>query len=324
MSKSRSARRGNAPAQPQRPPRISESSLRTVEKPPVVRARTTRSGRSRRVQVPWWRTGKGTAGIGTGIVVVLLIFVLIARNQGSTSSALQPVPATILQQVTHVSPSVAAQVGTGGLSQPFTAANQATVLKDSSGKPLFVYIGAEYCPFCAAERWSVIVALSRFGTFSNLHLTTSSSTDTYPDTPTFTFYKSSYTSPYLAFQAVEMQDRTGGTLQQPTSLQSQLLNVYDAPPYFPAKSAGAIPFLDMGNQYLEAGSGYMPDVLTNSSWAQIAASLSDPKNPIAQSIVGDANYITAALCVVTNNQPANVCTTAPIPTIQAQLPKGHA
>ena len=38
----------------------------------------------------------------------------------------------------------------------------------SGGKPEMLYIGAEYCPYCAAERWAMIVALSRFGTFSGL------------------------------------------------------------------------------------------------------------------------------------------------------------
>jgi hypothetical protein len=31
-----------------------------------------------------------------------------------------------------------------------------------------LYIGAEYCPYCAAERWPLVMALSKFGTFSNL------------------------------------------------------------------------------------------------------------------------------------------------------------
>ena len=68
---------------------------------------------------------------------------------------------------------------------------------------MVTYIGAEYCPFCAAERWALTVALSRFGTFSGLAGTHSSSTDVYPDTQTLSFYGSHYTSPYLDFQPVE-------------------------------------------------------------------------------------------------------------------------
>ena len=41
----------------------------------------------------------------------------------------------------------------------------------ADGKPEVLYVGAEYCPFCAAERWPVVVALSRFGTWSGLSAT---------------------------------------------------------------------------------------------------------------------------------------------------------
>ena len=41
-------------------------------------------------------------------------------------------------------------------------------------------MGAEFCPYCATERWSVVMALSKFGTFSHLVGTTSSSTDVDP------------------------------------------------------------------------------------------------------------------------------------------------
>ena len=71
------------------------------------------------------------------------------------------------------------------------------------GKPELLYIGAEYCPFCAAQRWAMVAALSRFGTFSNLSLTHSASADVYPDTPTFSFYQSTYSSKYLTFTSVE-------------------------------------------------------------------------------------------------------------------------
>ncbi len=50
-------------------------------------------------------------------------------------------------------------------------------------KPQVAYIGAEYCPFCASERWPMVIALSRLGTFSGLGLTTSSATDVFPEHP---------------------------------------------------------------------------------------------------------------------------------------------
>ena len=75
----------------------------------------------------------------------------------------------------------------------------------ANGKPEVLYIGAEYCPYCAAERWAMIVALSRFGTFSGLATVHSAAAngageaEPYPNTPTWTFVNAKYTSQYLTF-----------------------------------------------------------------------------------------------------------------------------
>ena len=58
----------------------------------------------------------------------------------------------------------------------------------------------EYCPYCAAERWAMVNALARFGTFHNLGATASSSIDVNPSTPTFTFRGAGYSSPFVVFQ----------------------------------------------------------------------------------------------------------------------------
>ena len=55
----------------------------------------------------------------------------------------------------------------------------------------------------------MVIALSRFGTFSNLHISMSDSTaGDYPNTHTFTFYGSSYSSSYLDFAPVESATAT--------------------------------------------------------------------------------------------------------------------
>src|ERR1700733_4824289 len=99
------------------------------------------------------------------------------------------------------------------------------VARDAAGKVEITYVGAEYCPYCAAERWAIAVALSRFGTFSNLSGTHSPSSDVYPDTQTLSFYGSTYSSPDVDFQSVEeaTNHQVGGTYQTPqtpTSRQS--------------------------------------------------------------------------------------------------------
>jgi len=55
------------------------------------------------------------------------------------------------------------------------------------GKPAIVFVSEESCPFCAAERWSLAVALAHFGTWGHLGSTTSSATDVYPNTATLLF-----------------------------------------------------------------------------------------------------------------------------------------
>ena len=54
-----------------------------------------------------------------------------------------------------------------------------------------------------AQRWAMVNALSRFGTFPGLSTVHSSSTDVYPNTPTWTFRNATYTSPYLVFDHVD-------------------------------------------------------------------------------------------------------------------------
>jgi hypothetical protein len=182
-----------------------------------------------------------------------------------------------------------------------------TTALGSDGKPLITYVGAEYCPYCAAERWALAVALSRFGTLSGLSGTHSSDSDVYPDTQTLSFYGSSYASPYLDFQSVEeaTNQPEGGTyqtLQTPSAAQSRLLSTYDG--------QGSIPFVDIANRYVISGASYSPQVLAGLSRPQIVAELSDPSSAVAQAIDGTANDITAALCAVTGDQPASVCNSA--------------
>jgi hypothetical protein len=183
-------------------------------------------------------------------------------------------------------------------------------------------MGAEYCPFCAGERWAMVLALSRFGTFQNLGSTHSATGDVHPDTPTFTFHDSTFTSPYFEFQPVEMQSNqlSGGTyvtLDTPTPAQQSLLATYDAPPYF--ASSGGIPFVDFAGKYALEGASYDVSALDGKSASEIASAMHDPTSPIAQGVVGTANAITAAICAVTNGQPSSACSSQAVMTLRARL-----
>ena len=264
------------------------------------------------------------------VIAVVLAFVLVKVNthhKAPTSSANGPTGtalATVVKDTTTVPASTLNSVGAGSGVTGLPKSISGATLK-SGGKPEMLYMGAEYCPFCAAERWGMVVALSRFGTFKNLSTTHSASGDEFPNTSTWTFYKSSYTSKYLTFTSVEMQTnklasdgQSYTTLQTPTSAQNALLDKYDAPPYVASSDKGAIPFIDIGNKYMISGSSYSPQVLQGKTWSQIATALKDPSSPIAKAVDGTANYITAAICKVTGNQPASACTPA-VKKLEAKL-----
>jgi hypothetical protein len=263
------------------------------------------------------------AAAGVVLVLAAMLAARLLTSGGASTTAEGPVPPEVMADLSSVPASTFAAVGQGGV-QTLPTPVRGAVLRGSSGLPLVTYMGAEYCPFCAAERWPLIVALSRFGTFSGLRLSHSAGDDVYPNTPTFSFYGATYTSPYVEFSGVELQTnvRSGGSytsLQTPTPAQDSLLRTYDAPPYVPAGSAGAIPFLDIANQYLVNGASYDSGLLRGLSQAQIAAMLPDGTSSQARAIIGTANILTAAVCSATGDSPADVCQTPAVQTLQATL-----
>ena len=60
-------------------------------------------------------------------------------------------------------------------------------------------------------------------------------------------------------------------------------------------------------------------MLQGLTWSQIAADLHNPSSPVAQGADGSANLFTAAICKITGNQPASVCTTAPVSALEGGL-----
>jgi hypothetical protein len=250
--------------------------------------------------------------VALGLLIVVKLTSSHAKRSAAPAATSTPADPTVVSAVTGVPAATLDKIGTGKVTALPTAVSGQPVLKDG-GKPLVVYMGAEYCPYCATERWAMVVALSRFGTFHDLGQTHSSSTDVYPNTATLSFHGSSFTSQYLSFQGVEMQSNVPqgngyAALDTPTAQQQQLLAKYDAAPYVPANAAGSIPFIDFANQSVVSGASYSPDLLTGKSATDIAAALADPNSAIAQAVGGTANAFTAQMCALTNNQPAAVCT----------------
>jgi hypothetical protein len=222
----------------------------------------------------------------------------------------------VVSQVTNVPASTLDSVARGAVTNAqtlLTPGSGATLTRN--GKPEMLYIGAEFCPYCAAMRWSMAVALSRFGAFTTpLQGIHSSPTDTDPNTATLTFYKAGYDSKYLIFTPVENQTVSRALLQSPTAAQNAVWAKYE-----PNSQTRGYPFIDFGNKFVLKGPIYNPAVLAGKSWSQIAAALHDPSSPVAQNVLGAANYVTAAICRMTNNQPANVCSSQAVTAVQGGM-----
>jgi hypothetical protein len=271
-----------------------------------------------------------TTLIAVGSVVLLVaLFAAIAHFASGGSSGPagvgDPAPQSVLQPLEHPNAALFDQVGSGGVPNPLhrvngNSGNAGDFLKGSNGKPEFFYAGAEYCPFCAAERWSMIMALSRFGSFDGLKLTASSSTDNFPNTSTFTFVDAKYTSNTIDFSSVETQDRDQNALQTPTPQQTQILSKYSTDQYVGKGNGGGIPFISTANQYVQSGSGYSPGILDTYDWQQIADKVkNNPNDDVTKDIVGNANWITAAICKTTNQAPPTVCNSTAIQNLEKQL-----
>lgn len=276
----------------------------TREKLAASRAAQRRAARRRRFLV---------AGGSVAVVLALagtLIAVKLGQSPARPAAAPAAGPRTIAQvqrQVTSVPAAALDTVGAGTATGLSAANGQPPLTAD--GKPELLYMGGQFCPFCAAERWALAAAVSRFGTLSGLGLIHSSPADTDPSTPTLSFEHARYTSRYLAFVPVEWfgQAADPGTpfghvyLQRPTAQQQALFSQY---------GGGSIPFVDVGNRYFLPQVQYDPAALAGLTWTQVAAAMHDPSSPVARDIDGAANVITAAICGLTGGQPGGVCQSA--------------
>jgi hypothetical protein len=182
----------------------------------------------------------------------------------------------------------------------------------SDGKPEVLYVATEFCPYCVANSWPLIVALSHFGKFSGLSTSRSPTFESIPPIDGWTFYGSSYKSPYLAFAPVETHsdvlinpnadpdDKTSyRSLQRLTTAEQAVFSQFDR--------AGETPFLDFGGQATTTGSDIIPAALVGLTWNQIAADLRRPASTTGAAILFSAAALTAELCQLTGNRPVAAC-----------------
>lgn len=194
-----------------------------------------------------------------------------------------------------------------------TVANASGAPFTADGKPIVVYIGADFCPYCAAMRWPLILALDRFGNFSNLHYMTSAAND--GDFASFTFYGASYNSSYLVFQPIDSENRAGIVQEQvPSNYSAEWSQPSVACPISSTnpKGGNCFPFMNFGNKYI-VGTMFDPFSLSmgQKNWTQIYTSIKTEDDSLGIAMKESANLITALICKITGGTPASVCSKEP-------------
>ncbi len=258
-----------------------------------MRARQKKKDRTRRITI------YVTVAIIAASIAVGVYFV-------STASG-----GSVLDKYDNVPISSTVMAGLQSVSrQPYGPAPSSTMQSDvdnyaqspyvSNGKPELVFVGGEFCPYCAVERWALIMALNRFGNFTNLHYMTAANDE--GDYATFTFVGSSYSSNYIVFKAFEAEDRAGNALQTVPANYSSVWTTF----------GNGFPFVNMGNTYvIKVSLLAFPDILTGGNWTSILNEISTSDSTGLQ-IRQAANMITAVICKATSGSPAAVCSAPPI------------
>ncbi len=240
------------------------------------------------------------------IVGVLVIVKVVGGGSGASSDqtsppAGTPVPAATLAKIDSVPLSTLHSAPTAGLL-PSIQTVKSSALR-AEGKPELLFIGAEWCPHCAAERWAIYTALSKFGTFTPPPGRIHSAPDD-GDIQTLTFYGTTYSSPYFTFVPVEVYTNhptANGyeALQTPTTAELKLWN---------AANGESFPFLDFGGSPVVSGAQYSYAALQGLSFSEVAAQIGDNSTTAGADIDASANQLIKTICgSLSAGQPAAVC-----------------
>jgi hypothetical protein len=264
---------------------------------PRTAARSRRPGR--RTPRPWWAWGAvGAAGLAfLGIAFLLLHGVAPAEptltERSRSAPVAGPADAAALRAIKKVS------------SSPFL----------DGGKPVVFFMGGQFCPFCAADRWSFVKATSRFGTWTGLRsLHSKGGTDGFASLPTYDLTQATFQSELLSIRVREVADVNGNPLQSLRPDEQQLVNQYDP--------GGGIPFTIVGGSMGEykVDLAFSPGLIQGISFDSLRADVDgDGKTQAALAIDGSADALTALICKLTGGRPDSVCSTEYIQGLVKQI-----
>ncbi|HVB14154.1 MAG TPA: DUF929 family protein [Candidatus Dormibacteraeota bacterium] len=287
------------------------------------RGRNYRRNEARR---PWGLISGVVGAVAVFIVVVIVLEISLTGSLKQDTKVL-PVPASLLNTLTSIPVKTLDEVKAGNIGNPPVniPASYKPVALSSNGLPEIGFVGAEYCPYCALQRWSIIIGLSPFGTWSGLHTIRSSVYDAPANLPTFTFaHGAKFKSQYLVFSAHELQSNVSINKNGSPYKNLQPLGGSLATAFTSIDSSLGYPFLDYAGKLAQVGSEEGSNVanvsdLAGLTWNQVLQKLRDPKSVIAKEVLGGANYVTAATCLVTGEKPAAVCSRSAIQSLETKL-----
>jgi hypothetical protein len=274
--------------------------------------------------------------VASVLAAVMIVTVALASNLGHKSgpalppasgtpwrppsaTGTYPLPAGALSRVERMPvgaliASAQAQLGRGRVTLPEKLPPAAPKLS-SGGRPEIMFICAEYWSKCAAQRWALVMALSKFGTFTTLKGTTSSAAGASPKTPTFSFYGAIYASKYLTLVTDELETNVnvgGGEyplLQPPDAQEITMMKAWDRAPY--TSTNLSLPFAYMGGRFLLTTAQYDASAISQMSFRAAARIMASGRSAISKHAEAAAGYLIADLCALTHDQPGTVCSQVP-------------
>ncbi len=184
-------------------------------------------------------------------------------------------------------------------------------LKRPGGKSLVYFMGAGFCPFCAAERWAVVKALERFGKWDGLMEDKSAGHDEkYLNVPTFNLARAKFESDAVEFMGKETADRDFEPLQELDEKDYEILDMYNPDQM--------IPFLLVDGQYMQVGAGFTPEMIHEMSHDAVRAELDNPNSATGKAMRAEIDNITALLCKSTGGK-GSACDIDSVKTLTAKL-----
>jgi hypothetical protein len=160
--------------------------------------------------------------------------------------------------------------------------------KHENDKILLYYLGAGFCPWCAAERWSIVEALKYFGTWEGLKFDKSAEkNEPYLNLSTYNFHDAKFKSDHVEFVGREFQDRNFQDLERLTDSDNKIIDNYNL--------QGVIPFVFIAGKYVRIGSGPKPQQLDGLNHDDVKKQLENRNTELAKAIYDEANHIAALI-----------------------------